>query len=140
MAINYNSINFKNKDVDKFSTKFGSSNGDPKNNGTRQEKKQVRKDEKTLNKSLNEGIEKQKVDKSVKTISYRGVPVKETTSEKQPKDWRERSRVGAALHGTPYAGKKDTGGKKNMSTATPKKNKGISIIPKSCRGPKEWTR
>jgi hypothetical protein len=30
MAKDYNSINFKNKDIDKFSTKFGQANGDPK--------------------------------------------------------------------------------------------------------------
>lgn len=82
----------------------------------RQEKRQVRREEKALNKSLNEGIKKQKVDKSIKTISYKGTPVEETASAPKAKDWRERSRVGAALHGTPYAGGKDKGGKKNMST------------------------
>lgn len=32
MAIDYNAINFKNKDIDKFSAKFGGDNGDPKKN------------------------------------------------------------------------------------------------------------
>jgi hypothetical protein len=90
----------------------------------RQEKRQARREEKALNKSLNEGIKKQKVDKSIKTISYKGVPANETPKQK---DWRDKV-------------KPDKGGKKNMSTNTPKRKKGISIIPKSCRGPKEWTR
>jgi len=33
MAIDYNAINFKNKDIDKFSAKFGGDNGDPKKSG-----------------------------------------------------------------------------------------------------------
>ena len=92
----------------------------------RQEKRQVKREEKALNKSLNEGIKKQKVDKSIKTISYRGTPVDTTPKQK---DWRDKV-------------KPDKGGKKNMSMTNPnKKGKGgFSIVPKSCRGPKEWTR
>lgn len=65
----------------------------------RQEKREVRREDKALNKSLNEGIKKQKVDKSIKTISYKGTPANETT---KTKDWRDKV-------------KPDKGGKKNMS-------------------------
>jgi hypothetical protein len=118
--------------------------GDPTYPGSTGSKREQRKNAagkltRRQNKALSQGVEKQ--GRGLKQY-YKGIPVEETTSEKKPKDWRERSRVGAAIHGTPYAGKKDTGGKKNMTTTNPnKKGKGgFSIVPKSCRGPKEWTR
>ncbi len=89
--MDYNAINFKNRDIDKFSTKFGRE-GDP--------------------------VKKSKDNAPVdRTSSTATLPTFQTTSPKSTeKDWRDRSRVGAALHGTPYAGGKDTGGKKNMNT------------------------
>ena len=106
--MDYNAINFKNRDIDRFSTRFG--NGDPIK-GSTGSAKEVRKNESGVlttkqNNALNEGIEKQ-----TGNIKYKGVP-----ETKEPKDWRDRSRVGAAIHGTPYAGGKDKGGKKNMNT------------------------
>jgi hypothetical protein len=83
--IDYNAINFKNKDIDRFSTRFG--NGDPKKKGDA-----TKAPEPTL-------------------------PKFETVEPKSTeKDWREKSRVGALIGGTPYVGGKDKGGKKNMNT------------------------
>jgi len=83
--MDYNAINFKNRDIDRFSTRFG--NGDPK----------------------------KKADATI--APEPAMPEFKTTAPKSTeKDWRERSRVGAAIHGTPYAGGKDKGGKKNMNT------------------------
>jgi hypothetical protein len=56
----------------------------------RQEKRQARKEERALNKSLNEGIKKQRVDKSIKTISYKGTPANETP---KTKDWRDKAKA-----------------------------------------------
>lgn len=79
----------------------------------RQEKRQVRREDKALNKSLNEGIKKQ--GRGLKQY-YKGIPVDETASTPKAKDWTKKSRVGAFIAGTPYAGGKDKGGKKNMNT------------------------
>ena len=109
--------------------------GDPVNNsslpGSTGSKREERKNAsgkltRRQNKALNQGVEKQKA-----KIQYKGVP--------ETKDWRSRSKIGAVLHGTPIP-HKDKGGEKNMSTKTPAKKKGLGIVPKSCRGPKEWTR
>ena len=86
MAIDYNAINFKNKDVDRFASKFG--NGDPK-------KKKDAAPDNTFSASPT-------------------VPKFETVAPKSTeKDWRERSQVGAVLHGTPVP-HKARGAKKNM--------------------------
>jgi hypothetical protein len=83
--MDYNAINFRNKDVDKFATKFG--NGDPK----------------------------KKADQT--SAPAPAVPKFEIVAPKSTeKDWREKSRVGALIGGTPYVGGKDKGGKKNMNT------------------------
>jgi hypothetical protein len=81
--MNYNAINFKNKDIDKFSTRFG--NNDPK----------------------------KKSETSDRTnMSTPNLPTFETAKPKSnEKDWRERSVIGAVLHGTPVV-RKDKGGKK----------------------------
>lgn len=57
------------------------------NNNPRQEARQAKREDRALNKSLNEGIKKQKVDRSIKTISYKGTPANETT---KTKDWRNK--------------------------------------------------
>ncbi len=103
--IDYNAINFKNKDIDRFSTRFG--NGDPK----------------------------KKADAT--TAPEPTFPEFETTKPKSTeKDWRERSRVGAFLHNTPYAGGKDIGGKKSCVV---KEGKGgrpdYSKMDESCKKP-----
>jgi hypothetical protein len=103
--MDYNAINFKNRDIDRFSTKFG--NGDPK----------------------------KKADQT--SAPAPSMPKFETTSPKSTeKDWRERSRVGAFIHGTPYAGGKDKGGKKKCSV---KEGKGgrpdYSKMDESCKKP-----
>lgn len=87
MAKDYNAINFKNRDIDKFSTRFG--NGDPK----------------------------KKAETADRTnMSTPNLPTFKTTTPKSTeKDWREKSRVGALVGGTPYVGGKDKGGKKNMN-------------------------
>jgi hypothetical protein len=99
----------------------------------RQEKRQVRREEKALNKSLNEGIKKQ--GQGLKR-AYKGTSVEETSSTKKPKDWREKSRVGALIGGTPYAGGKDKGGKKKCGV---KEGKGgrpdYSNMDESCKNP-----
>jgi hypothetical protein len=62
MPKDYNSISFKNKDIDKFSTRFGngnSSTSDPGKGTVPVSRKQVRRSSRDLNKNLNEGIEKQ---------------------------------------------------------------------------------
>lgn len=82
MATDYNAINFKNKDIDRFSTRFG--NGDPKKKG------------------------------DYTTAPEPALPKFETESVNTKKDWRDRSKLGAILHGTPIP-HKDSGGKKNMS-------------------------
>lgn len=64
------------------------SNNNPRKEA-RQEKREVRREEKALNKSLNEGIKKQNVDRSIKTISYKGTPTNETA---KTKDWRDKSK------------------------------------------------
>ena len=108
MAKDYNAINFKNKDIDKFSTRFG--NGDPIKGSTGSARETKKNESNVLttkqNNALNKGIEKQSGN-----IKYKGVP-----ETKEPKDWREKSRVGALVGGTPYVGGKDKGGKKNMNT------------------------
>jgi hypothetical protein len=98
--------------------------GDPTYPGSTGSKREQRKNAageltRRQNKAVNQGIEKQKG-----KIEYKGVP-----ETKKPKDWRDKV-------------KPDKGGKKNMTTTNPnKKGKGgFSIVPKSCRGPKEWTR
>lgn len=87
--MDYNAINFKNRDINRFSTKFN--NGDPK-----------KKKEETADRT----------NSSTPTL-----PKFETVEPKSTeKDWREKSRVGALIGGTPYVGGKDKGGKKNMNT------------------------
>jgi hypothetical protein len=109
--MDYNAINFKNRDIDKFSTKFGRE-GDP--------------------------VKKSKDNAPAdRTSSTATLPTFQTTSPKSTeKDWRDRSRVGAAIHGTPYAGGKDKGGKKNC---TVKEGKGgrpdYSKMDESCKKP-----
>ena len=111
--MDYNAINFKNRDIDKFSTKFGRE-GDP--------------------------VKKSKDNTPVdRTSSTATLPTFQTTSPKSTeKDWRDRSKVGAVLHGTPMTGK-DTGGKK------PKVEKGgkggrATCVDDSCKKPAAWTR
>jgi hypothetical protein len=78
--MNYDAIGFKNRDIDRFSSRFG--NGDPK----------------------------KKADQT--SAPAPAMPAFETTSPKSTeKDWRDRSKVGAILHGTPIPNK-DKGGKK----------------------------
>ena len=103
--INYDAIAFKNRDIDRFSTKFG--NGDPK----------------------------KKADQT--SAPSPTMPEFKTTAPKSTeKDWRERSRVGAALHGTPYVGGKDKGGKKGCVV---KEGKGgrpnYNKMDDSCKNP-----
>ena len=106
--MDYNAINFKNRDIDKFSTKFG--NGDPKKKG------------------------------DATTSPTPSLPKFETTNPKSTeKDWRERSRVGAAIHGTPYAGGKDNGGKKGKTVSSGGGGK-ATCIDDSCQKPAAWTR
>lgn len=119
--------------------------GDPTYPGSTGSKREARKNAagkltRRQNKALSQGLEKK--GKAIKQY-YKGIPVEETAKNKTAttKDWRDRSKIGAILHGTPIP-HKDKGGKKNMSMTNPnKKGKGgFSILPKSCRGPKEWTR
>jgi len=84
--MDYNAISFKNKDIDRFSTRFG--NGDPKKKGDAPDRT---------------------------NSSTPNFPTFKTEPANTEKDWRDRSRVGAFIHGTPYAGGKDSGGKKNMN-------------------------
>lgn len=103
-------------------------------NNPRQEKRQARREERALNKSLNEGIKKQ--GKGLKQY-YKGTPVEEKPStSKKPKDWRDRSRIGALLHGTPYAGKKDKGGKKGVVVKGGKGGRvNYNKMDESCKNP-----
>jgi hypothetical protein len=102
--MDYNSINFKNKDIDRFSTRFGKE-GDPIKGSTGSAKETKKNESGVLttkqNNALNEGIEKQNGE-----IKYKGTP-----ETKEPKDWRDRSKLGAILHGSPIP-HKDNGGKK----------------------------
>lgn len=59
------------------------------NNNPRQEARQAKREDRALNKSLNEGIKKQKVDRSIKTISYKGTPANEI---EKTKDWRDKAK------------------------------------------------
>jgi hypothetical protein len=103
--MDYNAINFKNRDIDRFSTKFG--NGDPK----------------------------KKADQT--SAPAPSMPKFETTAPKSTeKDWRDRSRVGAALHGTPYAGGKDKGGKKGKTVECGKGGRpDYGNMDESCKNP-----
>lgn len=103
--MDYNAINFKNRDIDRFSTKFG--NGDPK----------------------------KKADQT--SAPAPSMPKFETTAPKPTeKDWRDRSRVGAALHGTPYAGGKDKGGKKGETVKCGKGGRpDYGNMDESCKNP-----
>lgn len=86
----------------------------------RQEKREVRREDKALNKSLNEGIKKQKVDKSIKTISYKGTPANETT---KTKDWRDKV-------------KPDKGGKKGSVVRSSKGGRvNYNKMDESCKKP-----
>lgn len=58
-------------------------------NNPRKEARQAKREDRALNKSLNEGIKKQKVDRSIKTISYKGTPANEAT---KTKDWRDKAK------------------------------------------------
>lgn len=108
--MDYNAINFKNKDVDKFSTRFG--NGDPKKKGDAPDRT---------------------------NMSTPNLPTFETAKPKSTeKDWRERSRVGAAIHGTPYVGGKDKGGKKGKVAGSGKGGR-ATCIDDSCQKPAAWT-
>lgn len=99
----------------------------------RQEKRQVRREEKALNKSLNEGIKKQ--GQGLKR-AYKGTSVEETSSTKKPKDWREKSRVGALIGGTPYVGGKDKGGKKGVVVKGGKGGRAnYNKMDESCKNP-----
>jgi hypothetical protein len=111
--MDYNAINFKNKDIDRFSTSFG--NGDPK---------------------------KKKGDSPDNTFSAPPtLPKFETVAPKSTeKDWREKSRVGALIGGTPYVADKDKGGKKNMNMGGNKSKicvdkPGQKKQDKDCRNP-----
>ena len=103
--MDYNAINFKNRDIDRFSKKFG--NGDPK----------------------------KKADQT--SAPAPSMPKFETTAPKSTeKDWRDRSRVGAALHGTPYAGGKDKGGKKGETVKCGKGGRpDYGNMDESCKNP-----
>ena len=126
--MDYNAINFKNKDVDRFSTRFG--NGDPIKGSTGSARETKKNESGVLttkqNNALNEGIEKQSGN-----IKYKGV-----SETKEPKDWREKSRIGALVGGTPYVGGKDKGGKKNCVV---KEGKGgrpnYNKMDDSCKNP-----
>jgi hypothetical protein len=87
----------------------------------RQERREVRREEKALNKSLNEGIKKQKVDRSIKTIFYKGTPANETT---KTKDWRDKA-------------KPDKGGKKGPIVREGKGGRvNYKKMDASCKKPK----
>jgi hypothetical protein len=87
----------------------------------RQENRQMRRDARALNKSLNEGIKKQKVDKSIKTISYRGAAPSETP---KTKDWRDKV-------------KPDKGGKKGVVMKGGKGGRvNYNKVDESCKKPK----
>jgi hypothetical protein len=105
--MDYNAINFKNKDVDKFATKFG--NGDPK--------------------------KKETADRT--NSSTTTLPKFETTKPKSTeKDWREKSRVGALVGGTPYVGGKDKGGKKGCVVKGSKGGRpDYGKMDESCKNP-----
>ena len=108
--MDYNAINFKNKDIDKLSKKFGT--GDP---------------------------QKKKGDAPDRTTSQQNLPKFETTKPKSTKkDWRERSQVGAVLHGTPIP-HKDKGGKKGNVVSSGGGGK-AGCIDDSCKKPAAWTR
>lgn len=129
--MDYNAINFKNKDIDKFSKKFG--NGDPIKGSTGSARETKKNESNVLttkqNNALNKGIEKQSGN-----IKYKGVP-----ETKEPKDWREKSRVGALVGGTPYVGGKDKGGKKGKVTGSGKGGR-ATCVDDSCKKPAAWTR
>jgi hypothetical protein len=107
--MDYNAINFKNKDVDKFSTRFG--NGDPKKKGDTPDRT---------------------------NMSTPNLPTFETAKPKSTeKDWRERSVLGAVLHGTPIP-HKDKGGKKPKTTESGKGGR-ATCVDDSCKKPAAWT-
>lgn len=58
-------------------------------NNPRQEKRQVRKEERDLNKSLNEGIKKQ--GRALKQY-YKGTPDESTSTAPKQKDWRDKAK------------------------------------------------
>ena len=108
MATDYNAINFKNKDIDKFSTRFGNDKKDPK----------------------------KKNDTADRTTAPQILPAFETENAKPTKkDWRDRSVVGAVLHGTPIP-HKDKGGKKGGVVAGGGGGKpDYGNMDKSCKKP-----
>lgn len=102
--MDYNAISFKNKDIDRFSTRFG--NGDPK-----------KKPDSTISDESN-------------------LPAFKTEPANTEKDWRDRSRVGAFIHGTPYVGGKDSGGKKGKIVECGKGGKpNYRKMDESCKNP-----
>jgi hypothetical protein len=99
----------------------------------RQAKRQVKKADRALNKSLNEGIKKQ--GPGLKR-AYKGTSVEKTSSSPKAKDWRDRSKVGALLHGTPVP-HKDKGGKKSKSMESGKGGRvNWKNVDDSCKAPK----
>ena len=125
--MDYNAINFKNKDIDKLSKKFGT--GDPIKGSTGSARETKKNESNVLttkqNNALNKGIEKQSGN-----IKYKGVP-----ETKEPKDWRDRSKVGAVLHGTPVP-HKDKGGKKGKTVGCGKGGRpDYGNMDESCKNP-----
>lgn len=105
--MDYNAINFKNRDIDKLSKKFGT--GDPK--------------------------KKETADRT--NSSTTTLPKFETDKPKSTeKDWREKSRVGALVGGTPYVGGKDKGGKKGKTVGCGKGGRpNYNNMDESCKKP-----
>ena len=88
-------------------------------NNPRQEKRQVRREEKALNKSLNEGIKNQ--GKGLKQY-YKGTPVEEATPK--TKDWRDKAKA-------------DKGGKKGSVVRGGKGGRAnYNKMDASCKAPK----
>jgi len=109
--MDYNAINFKNRDIDRFSTKFN--NGDPK-----------KKKEETVDRT----------NSSTPTL-----PTFETVKPKSTeKDWRERTVAGAIIHGTPI-NHKDNPGKKGKVEKGGKGGR-AGCVDDSCKKPAAWTR
>ena len=98
----------------------------------RQEKRQVRREERVLRKELDKGIKKQG---RVKLV-YKGIPVEETSKTPKTKDWRDRSKIGAILHGTPVP-HRDKGGKKEVVVKGGKGGRvNYNKMDESCKKPK----
>ena len=95
--------------------------GEPSKKENRQVIRSQKRADRALNKSLNEGIEKQ--GRGLKQY-YKGTPVEESSSTPKQKDWRDKS-------------KPDTGGKKGIVVKGGKGGRvNYNKMDASCKKPK----